>query len=290
MSHILKAILKQRSIQILIAVILYLSFSSFLSMEIHRGFYTISLLIKDLLLWLLPITVGLFVAHAISSFKKQALLFIIFLFAFETCSNSLSVWYSYGCGHLATHFLHAITPCRIIDGFEPLWQLPFSKPLWWSADKGTFAGIIIGLISSFKFPFLSVIIQEGKKIAEKILTKIFSRLIPLFILGFIARMLKTQILSQMFAQYTSILLWLILFLIGYIILLFFLGSDFSMRSFLKSIINLIPAASISFSSGCSLSTLPWTIEGASKNLKNPEFAKAILPATTNIQQIGDCIR
>ena len=35
--------------------------------------------------------------------------------------------------------------------------------------------------------------------------------------------------------------------------------------------------------------MPWTIAGAAKNLKNPQFAKAIIPATTNIQQIGDCI-
>jgi Na+/H+-dicarboxylate symporter len=42
-------------------------------------------------------------------------------------------------------------------------------------------------------------------------------------------------------------------------------------------------------SGCSLSTMPWTIEGAAKNLQNPALAKAIIPATTNIQQIGDCI-
>jgi Na+/H+-dicarboxylate symporter len=35
--------------------------------------------------------------------------------------------------------------------------------------------------------------------------------------------------------------------------------------------------------------MPWTIEGASKNLSNPPFARAIIPATTNIQQIGDCI-
>ncbi|MES2273562.1 MAG: cation:dicarboxylase symporter family transporter, partial [Chlamydiota bacterium] len=44
-----------------------------------------------------------------------------------------------------------------------------------------------------------------------------------------------------------------------------------------------------FTSGCSLSTMPWTIDGAAKNLRNPQFAKAVIPATTNIQQIGDCI-
>ena len=35
--------------------------------------------------------------------------------------------------------------------------------------------------------------------------------------------------------------------------------------------------------------MPLTIRGTSKNLRNPEFAKSIIPATMNIQQIGDCI-
>jgi Na+/H+-dicarboxylate symporter len=53
--------------------------------------------------------------------------------------------------------------------------------------------------------------------------------------------------------------------------------------------NLLPAGGISLTSGCSLSTMPWTIKGASMNLENPALARAIIPATTNIQQIGDCI-
>jgi len=35
--------------------------------------------------------------------------------------------------------------------------------------------------------------------------------------------------------------------------------------------------------------MPWTIEGSLKNLKSPDLAKAVIPATTNIQQIGDCL-
>ncbi len=42
-------------------------------------------------------------------------------------------------------------------------------------------------------------------------------------------------------------------------------------------------------SGCSLSTMPWTIEGTAKNLQNKNLAKVIIPATTNIQQVGDCV-
>ncbi len=280
---------KNRSMQIFLVIGVYLTIASYLPIEIHRGLYTISLLIKDLLLWMLPITVGLFIAHAISSFEKKAPLFILILFLFEALSNSMSVLYSFGCGHLVASYIQNIVPFNFIDTFNPLWRSSLAKPIWWSADKGTFVGIILGLIVSFKFPFLRRFLTKGKETAEYVLTRFFSRLIPLFILGFIARIYNTRLLSQMFAQYTDFLLCLLLFLALYIAILFIIGSGFSRKIFFKNINNLLPAAGVAFSSGCSLSTMPWTIEGSAKNLKNPNFAKAVIPATTNIQQIGDCI-
>jgi hypothetical protein len=255
--------------------------------EVHQAFYTISLLIKDLLLWMLPLTVGLFIAHAICSFEKRAPLFIISLFLFEALSNSASVWYAFGCGNLAASHLPSIESHPFNDAFSPLWRLPFLKPTWWSADKGTFAGIALGLIASFWFPNLKNHLTKGKQTAEWILTRFFSRLIPLFVLGFVSRMHETSILSQMFAHYADLLLWLILFIVAYVCLLFLIGNG--TRGFFQAIRNLLPASGIAISSCCSLSTMPWTIEGTAKNLKNPNLAKAVIPATTNIQQIGDCI-
>ena len=282
-------LLKQRSVQVFLAVAIYLGIAPWLPMEIHQGFYTISLLIKDLLLWILPCTVGVFIAYAISSFEKRALFFVLSLFMFEAVSNACSVWYAFGCAHLTTHYLHAIVPYQVVDAFSPLWRLPFIKPLWWSAQKGTLVGIALGLSSAFFFPFLRQGVARAKKIAEQILTQFFARLIPLFILGFIAKMYQTKLLQQVVAHSLDLLLWLVLYLSAYIALLFFIGSGFSLKVTLKSIKNLLPAAGVAFSSGCSLSTMPWTIEGSAKNLQNPELAKAIIPATTNIQQIGDCI-
>jgi hypothetical protein len=279
----------QRSIQIVLVVTAYLATASFLPLEVHQGFYAASLLIKDLLLWLLPITVSLFIAHAISSFEKQAPLFVLSLFIFEAFSNSMSVWYSFACGHIAAGHLTILSPSHFADSFDPLWRLPFSKPVWWAADKGTFAGIALGLIAAFKFSRLRPLISRGKEAVEKILIRVFSRLIPIFILGFVVRMHKTQLLNQMFSQYADFLLWLLFCLVSYIALLFLFGSGFSLFGFFRNIKNLLPAAGVAFSSGCSLSTMPWTIEGTAKNLDDPDLAKAVIPATTNIQQIGDCI-
>lgn len=284
-----KKFFQHRSIQIFLAIAIYLFAASSLPVEVHQGFYTLSLLIKDLLLWMLPITVGIFIANAIASFEKKAPLFILTLFLFEACSNAMSVWYAYGCGHLIGSHVPAMHSAEMNDTFHALWRLPFSKPSWWSADKGTFLGIAVGVLTAFQFPQLRNFLGKAKVVAETILTRFFSKLIPLFILGFIARMVQTNVLSQMVSQYKDLLIWLPLFLLLYIGLLFLVGSGFSIKKWIQSMQNLGPAAGMAFSSGCSLSTMPWTIEGTSKNLQNPDLAKAIIPATTNIQQTGDCI-
>jgi hypothetical protein len=278
-------LLKNRSVQAALLLTLYFLTASSLPLDFHRGLYTISLFLKDLLLWLLPLTVGFFIAHAVSSFEKKAPLFILTLLLFEALSNGASVWYAYGCGHIAATHIPPIIPHPFNDAFAPLWRLPFTKPLWWSADKGTIVGVILGLAAAIE-PHLKVFIHAGKQGAEWVLTRCFSRLIPLFILGFVARMVQTHLLDQMFTHYAEHFLWLVFFLALYAILLFAIGSG---RGLFQALKNLLPATGIAFSSGCSLSTMPWTIEGASKNLDNPDLAKAIIPATTNIQQVGDCI-
>ena len=87
---------KHRGIQVLLVVALYLLFARVLPLDVHRGFYTVSVWIKDILLWFLPFTVGAFIAHTTCSFERRAPAFIITLLVFEALSNLASVWYAYG--------------------------------------------------------------------------------------------------------------------------------------------------------------------------------------------------
>lgn len=281
--------LKHRGLQIALILTAYLIFASSLPLTTHQTFYTMSIFIKDILMWVLPITVGLFIAQTISSFERHAPLFVLALMAFEALSNLTSVWYAYAGGHVAVDYVSVLKLPSGTDDFTALWRIPFLRPSWWSADKGTMAGVFIGFLAALtKNGILKHKIEQGKELAQWVLTRIFSRLIPLFILGFVARMYQMKMLQHLLAQYSFLLVWLLAFLALYLFGLFFLGSG-SLKGAFQAIKNLLPAGGIAFSSGCSISTMPWTIEGSSKNLQDPSLAKAVIPATTNIQQIGDCI-
>lgn len=283
-------LLKQRGIQVLIILTLYALFCNYFSLVANQCFYTLSLFLKDILLWVMPFTVTFFIAHTLQSFERRAPLFLIILLCFEAFSNFSCVWYAFFTAHSVADYLPALQATSLESDFKALWRLPITRPAWWSADKGALAGLILGGISALS-PQTSLrgFINTGKKIMEWSLTRVFSRLIPLFILGFVAQMHQTELLSHVFNHYAVIVLWLAFFLILYLIFLFLVGAGGSFKRALSNIKNLLPAGGISFTSGCSLSTMPWTIEGAAKTLHNPELAKALIPATTNIQQVGDCI-
>lgn len=288
-SFILK-LFKQRSFQVIFVLALYILVARFLPAITHQLFYTFSLFIKDGLMWVMPLTVGFFIAHSVSSFQRKAPLFVATLLIFEGLSNFTSVWYSFISGHLSADYLPTFGASTLSTDFTALWRFPISRPSWWSAEKGALLGLLLGCFTAFgSHPYLTRVIAQGKDSMQWLLTKIFARMIPLFILGFAAQMYQTDLLTHVFTHYALLVLWLTFFLLFYLFALFALGAGFSLKNVILNIKNLLPAGGIALTSGCSLSTMPWTIEGTAKNLKNPLLAQAIIPATTNIQQIGDCI-
>ena len=282
--------LRHRGIQVLLVVALYFLFAPHIPADVHRGLYTISVCIKDLLLWMLPFTVGAFIAHTTCSFERRAPVFILTLFGFEAVSNLASVWYAYGCGHVVQCILPTISMQPSDHPFSALWSFPFARPSWWTAEKGVMAGLVIGCIGALSGNRMwQRGVAKAKTIAEWTLTRVFSPLIPIFVLGFVARMYQTKTLHDVIGPYGLLVLCLVAFLSCYFSLLLLIGNGWSIKRAYAAGLNLLPAGGLAFASGCSLSTMPWTIEGTSKNLDQPELAPAVIPATTNIQQIGDCI-
>ena len=284
------SLMKNRIVQVVFVLSMYFLLADFLPYSVHQTFYTISLFIKDLLIWMMPITVGVFIAHAICSFQKKAPLFVLVIVIFEALSNFSCVWYSYMNAHVVSGYLPSVDLPVMESSFEALWRLPFVKPAFWAADKGAIVGLLLGCITGMtKSIILNKTLKKGKLAAEWILTNVFARLIPVFVLGFVSQIYQAKLVQQLLVHYSVLICWLLLFLGIYLFILFFIGSSGILSKSIRSIKNVLPAGSLAFVSGCSLSTMPWTIEGTAKNLEDKEIAKAVIPATTNIQQVGDCI-
>jgi Na+/H+-dicarboxylate symporter len=283
-------LLKQRSVQIVIIVSLYFLAAPYASEQVNSGLYAISLGIKDLLMWMLPLTVGVFIATTLIDFKRYALLFITALVLFEATSNFLSVWYAYSWGQAIIDWLPAAQPIADPIDLSPLFRIPLIRPDFWSAQNGMIAGVVLGCAAGFfRMPRLERIIETLKTGVQWVLINVFSRLLPLFILGFLARSYHTKMLSHASKQYALLLLAIVAIVFLYVGMLFLVGAGGSIKKAIVHAKNLGPAWLMALTSGCSLSTMPWTIAGTAKNLRDPKLAQGIIPATTNVQQIGDCI-
>ncbi|MGI4775838.1 MAG: cation:dicarboxylate symporter family transporter [Janthinobacterium lividum] len=284
------AILKHRSFQILLVLMIYISFADQIPMKVQQGLYAASLLIKELLFWIIPVTIAMYIANTIQSFEKKAPFFILALVIFEVLSNFSTVWYGYFSATIASKYFCSFDITNLSHSFTPLWKMPSIKPSWWSPDKGAILGLVLGLFVAYKRRTLvSNFISIGNIAAEWILTKFFGRLIPIFVLGFAVQMYQMKLVSHIFANYAVLVSWLLLFLLLYISTIFMLGARGGLATAIFNIKNVMPAGILALSSGCSLSTMPWTIKGVSKNLQDPFLAKAIIPTTTNIQQVGDIV-
>ena len=283
-------LIQHKGFQIALLLGLYFLSSPYLPLEAHQILYTISIVIKELLVWIMPLVVIFFIASTVGSFERKAPLFIVCLLGFEFLSNFMSTWYAYGFGNLFLGSMVSFDLSEAQQSLDPLWHIPLTKPLWWNASRGCIFGLFMGCVDAFfKIPFLHVTIRKGKEVAEWVLTRVFAHLIPFFILGFTAYLNRSGFFTSLTTGSGIFVIGLVIALFFYIAFLFLWSARGKLYLAHQHAKNLIPATAVAFTSGCSLSTMPWTIQGTAKNLQDPTLASAIIPATTNIQQVGDCI-
>ncbi|MBN9413500.1 MAG: cation:dicarboxylase symporter family transporter, partial [Candidatus Paracaedimonas acanthamoebae] len=100
---------------------------------------------------------------------------------------------------------------------------------------------------------------------------------------------KSGLLTNLTQNYGFAFLIIIGGILFYLLLLFSIAGSCHLREIVRQVKNIWPVGVIAFTSSSSAATMPFTISAVEKSVKNRSFASLIIPATTNIQQIGDCI-
>lgn len=291
MRRLLPTILSSTPVQLVCIVVLVSLFASHLPKFFIQGAYTISILIKDLLLFVLPVAVASYIASTLISFKQKALLLIISLLIFEAFSNATSVMYAYGIAVTCEQWIPVFKESQqYLTSLTAYTTLSTFRPSFWSSTNGVILGTIVGMIGAFSpLGHFSQNIFKIRDLMNVIFSRIFMRLIPFYVLGFLLFMHHSGLLNQIIESYATIIFIVTLVIITYLITLTLIAANFSRTRFITILNNICPAVMVAFTSMSSAATMPFTITATEKNLKNPKFASMLIPATTNIQQIGDCI-
>lgn len=248
--------------------------------------YAASLSLKALIVFVLPLIIFSLLFKTAVQLAKKATKTIFLIFGGVCCSNFLSTWLSFGVGKLVYRFDLSMALPKQADVLMPAWT--FSMPKWIGNDMAMFAGLILGCASALLIPKTASQISSWLEKCVSIVLKGILWTIPLFILGFVVKMGYDGVLIQMMQDYAAILAVVAAAVFLYIFFLYFAANGFSFSHGVQSFKNMVPAALAGFGSMSSAAAMPLTILGAEKNARNPDVARAVIPATVNIHLIGDC--
>ena len=285
-------LIKSSPMQIFFALLFVCFYGENLSLETVHFFYSLSIGLKDILLWGLPLVIGVFIATTLQSFEKKAIMFVCFLMIFEALSNASSVLVAYGIAYSCESIIQLPTPFLApLLTLKPFLDLAAYKPSFWSVDKAVIMGVVLGVgggIYGKKSVLNTALFWMKDKIVSWFLGT-FIKLIPLYVFGFLLYMKAAGLFTHITTHYGSALMVLGGALAGYLLLIISIAANFKIKRFRFLFSTLFPTGVIAFTSMSSAATMPVTIKAAEKNLKNPLLAGVIIPATTNIQQVGDCL-
>ncbi len=279
------------SLQLLVILIGALLFGSFLPESLQALLYTISLNLKNLLLFILPAVIFSCLFSCLLTFRgASAIGFMLILFSIVFVSNYLSTLIAYGVGTLdllTIDFLKSFNLSQN-DELKPLVEIIFPK--WISNDTALIIGFFTGSLFAF-YPnrWADQFSAKAKRFVTLVLEKGFVPILPVFALGFILKMQYDGILMQIIESYLPLMLIIVVTYVLYLIFLFGLAAKFKPQQWLEYLKNIVPVALTGFSTMSSLATMPVTLNAAEKNTGNVDISRAVIPATVNVHMVGVAI-
>ena len=273
-------------IVLLTIILLVVAFGAFIPTEIKQILYTLSLNIKSVIIFLLPLIIFGLLFKTIIHLTHNATRIIFFILGGVICSNFIATFLSHYVGSWIYHLNLSIVLPKESSSLAAAWT--FSLPHLISNDKAMFAGIGLGI-------FLNLIkIRDAEKIADKLdfliskILKLFIYLIPPFITGYLIKLQADGVIVLIIKNYALIFIIIATAQLLYISIAYFLVNKARTMKSIVCIKNMIPAALSGFSTMSSAASMPLTIMGVENNAHNKILARSVVPATVNIHLLGDC--
>jgi len=277
-------------VRLVIAVTLAFFLSSHLDSNTVSIFYTISIVLKDVLMLLLPFVVFSYLCSAVLSLQGKATSLIFGVFGLVIVSNIINVFTAYGAAEAFFGFLKPISleAIQSQSSIEAFWRLPFSSFL--TADKAMFLGLIIGFIGNLSGARLvTQAVTTLKNWTTIALNIAFIPFLPVYVFGFVLKIGFEGALGTLATAYAPVFFLSFATIQAYLFFWYAVGCNGNMRATLTAIRNMLPAWLTGFSTMSSAATLPVTLKCVEANTHNPQLTNFVVPATANVHMIGDGI-
>ncbi len=273
---------------VLTLFIVVLLFGNSISLDIKTHAYAISLMLKDMIVFVLPLIIFSFVSNGLMNLKNESVKVILCLVPLVCLSNFTGFWMSYICTTpiLKTGIV-AISKLEPQNTLSPAWHIDIMPLI--KNDIALVLGVFFGILGNFaKSSALEKANIFFNTVANFILKRLICPALPLFIFGFIVKMQYEGTLTLIVHEYAALLGIVTILTYGYMFTITFFLSGYSFSGAIQKFKNLLPSILIGLFGMSSAAAIPTTIEGSRKNLKLPDLANIVVPATANMHLLGDC--
>ncbi len=284
------SIFKKLPVQLVLCLLIGLSFGNAIPLNSANILYTISCLIKDILMYALPFIIFTYLWAAITSFGDRGKFLIGLTVCFLILANACALFTAYGLGSLVLpiiingsipHIAHDATTHVTHLWSIPDWQL--IKP-----PHGMIGGIILGFITlATQSPWLVKTSQTCRILATKCLQKGFIPFLPLYVLGFVIKLSRDGQLANLMNGYAHAFIFICILITAYILVWYFIGNAFNVKKTIASLREMLPAGITGFTTMSSSASMPVTLAATEKNLNDRSFANFIIPVSVNPHMVGD---
>ncbi len=276
----------------LLLAVMFIPFvtEGWLSYDVRSFFYALSLTIKSVLLFLLPMIVFSFVVASFIRLGGNAWLFAVSLAGAVFLSNITAIFTGYTIGLMVVPVIAMPITLGLLDGnaLGAMWFFDLSPVC--SNMTGLLLGVAVGILVN---RLNSESLRDGmcrlSEAASWGLTYGFVPLLPLFILGFAFKLHADGILGQAFNSVGPLLVLVVIAQLCYLLGYFLLAANFSLSRLTRYVSNILPVWLTGLGTLSSAASMPVLIESTSKNLGDPVMARIIVPAIINIHTIGSAI-
>lgn len=260
------------------------------SVDIVRGAYTLSILIKDTIMVFLPFVIFSCISFSLVQEHKASVKILISVILLICVSNFISTMIAFSLGKVLIA-AHSAPPQYSFAKvtLTPFDNIPVIRGLI-SNEKGLFAGVILGFLGThFNIVPLKTLIKKSYSLSMLFLNKVFVPIVPIFILGFVAKLSYEGMLGQLIINNWYNILFILGSVIMYLVVILYVASYVSNQSKKKILKNISVPVISAFSAMSSTAALPLSIKAAEKNIKHKHFASMFMPTSVNIHLIGDSI-
>jgi Na+/H+-dicarboxylate symporter len=289
--NILRKFSSSLPLQLITMILVIFLAGNHIPVGIKEFFFTISVLIKDLLVLALPYIIFAYLFSTLVALQNGAILFVISLVFCVVFMNFMGLNIAYFVSGLLTE-MSGLAPVESDPSRElmSMWKLPI--PAFLKAILKNEYGLILGVLSGIGLGYLNVnglkeVSDRLKSGAAFILNKMFIPVVPFFIMGFILKMEHEGTLAYVLKQYGPVYLLIATVQIVYLLALFAIGAKLNPKTWLTYLRNMLPPAITGISTMSSAAALPFSLTAAEQNTQNPLIARSVIPSTVNMNLMGD---